>query len=459
MTEKKYLRWYNKVGYGSGDIAGNVVYALLSSFLMIFLTNTVGLSSGIVGTLIAVSKLFDGVTDIFFGAMIDKTKAKMGKARPWMLWGYVGCAVTLCAIFFIPADMSDFAKYAWFFLAYTLLNGVFYTANNIAYSALTSLITKNSAERVQMGSIRFIFAFGTSMLIQTVTVGAVAALGGGAAGWRWMAVIYAVIGLVSNTISVLSVKELPEEELAADASENAPAEEKYTLLDAGKLLLANRYYLIICAAYILMQIYTATLNMGIFYMTFVLGDENLLGIFSWAINIPLMIGLMITPVLVERFHGMYRLNVGGYLIGTVGRALVLVSAYLGSLPLMLVFSGVAAFGMSPLQGDLNALIASCSEYTFLTRGKRVDGTMYSCTSLGVKIGGGLGTAICGWLLEWSGYDRLSAIQPESCLNMLHIMYLWIPMVINLVITLLLTRLNVESENRRLKAGGLAVETK
>ena len=73
MTEKKYLRWYNKVGYGSGDIAGNVVYALLSSFVMIFLTNTVGLSSGIVGTLIAVSKLFDGVTDILFGAMIDKT--------------------------------------------------------------------------------------------------------------------------------------------------------------------------------------------------------------------------------------------------------------------------------------------------------------------------------------------------------------------------------------------------
>ena len=448
MTEKKYLRWYNKVGYGSGDIAGNVVYALLSSFVMIYLTNTVGLSAGIVGTLIAVSKLFDGVTDIFFGAMIDKTKTKMGKARPWMLWGYVGCAVTLAAIFFIPADLSDFAKYAWFFITYTLLNGVFYTANNIAYSALTALITMNSGERVQMGSIRFIFAFGTSMLIQSVTVGAVASLGGGAAGWRRMAVIYAIIGLVTNTISVLSVKELPEDELAEET--DTQPKETYTLLAAGKLLLANRYYLIICVAYILMQIYTATLNMGIYYMTFVLGNENLLGVFSWAINIPLMIGLMITPILVERFHGMYRLNMVGYLIGTVGRVLVLVSAYLHSIPMMLLFSGVAAFGMSPLQGDLNALIASCSEYTFLTKGKRVDGTMYSCTSLGVKIGGGLGTAICGWLLEWSGYDRFSAIQPASCLNMLHIMYLWIPMAINLVITILLTRLNVEEENRQLQ---------
>ena len=90
MEEKKYLTWYNKIGYGSGDIAGNVVYALLSSFVMIYLTDTVGLNSGIVGTLMMISKLFDGVTDIFFGSMIDKTKSRMGKARPWMFWAYFG---------------------------------------------------------------------------------------------------------------------------------------------------------------------------------------------------------------------------------------------------------------------------------------------------------------------------------------------------------------------------------
>ena len=56
--EKTYLTWANKIGYGSGDIAGNVVYALLSAFVMIFLTDTVGMNAGIVGTLIAVSKLF-----------------------------------------------------------------------------------------------------------------------------------------------------------------------------------------------------------------------------------------------------------------------------------------------------------------------------------------------------------------------------------------------------------------
>ena len=138
MEEKKYLKWYNKVGYGSGDLAGNVVYAFLSSFVMLYLTNTVGLNPGIIGTLIMVSKLFDGISDMFFGTMIDKTKSRLGKARPWMLYAYIGCAVTLVANFAIPDTLGTTAQYAWFFVAYTLLNAVFYTANNIAYASLVT---------------------------------------------------------------------------------------------------------------------------------------------------------------------------------------------------------------------------------------------------------------------------------------------------------------------------------
>lgn len=450
--EKTYLKWYNKIGYGSGDIAGNVVYALLSAFVMIFLTDTVGMNAGVVGTLIAMSKLFDGVSDIFFGSLIDKTNSKMGKARPWMLYGYFGCAICLVAIFCIPANASPTAQYAWFFIAYTLLNAGFYTANNIAYSALTALITKNNHERVQMGSIRFMFAFGTSMLIQTITVGLVARFGGGAAAWRTVAIIYAIVGVISNTLSVMSVRELSPEELAEgeDVQQDDGPEEKYTLLDAFKLLVQNKYYLMICASYILMQIYTATLNMGIYYMTYVLKNANLLGVFSWAINIPMIIGLLFTPSLVARFGGMYKLNLMGYTLGTLGRLGVVIAGYMGSVPLMLACTALAAIGMSPLQGDMNALIATCSEYTFLTHGKRVDGTMYSCTSLGTKLGGGIGTALAGWLLAFSGYVGGAAEQTASTMNMLHIMYLWMPMIFNLLITLILTRLNVEKANEELR---------
>ena len=384
MGEKRYLKWYNKLGYGSGDLAGNMVYAFLSSFVMLYLTNTVGLNPGIIGTLIMVSKLFDGVSDIFFGTMIDKTKSKLGKARPWMLYAYIGCAVTLVANFAIPASLGRTAQYAWFFIAYTMLNAVFFTANNIAYASLVTFCTRNSKERVEMGSFRFIFAFLTSLIIQSITVQFVRMAGGGAAAWRTVAIIYAVIGLIVNTISVFSIKELPEEELKAGREQT---EEKYGLIEAAKLLFSNKYYLMICVTYICQQIYSAMLNMGIYYMTYILFNENLYGVFSWAINIPLIIALLITPMLVEKWRGMYKLNLTGYVIGTIGRALVVVAGYLGSVPLMLLFTGIAAFGMGPWQGDMNAVIASCSEYTYLTKHKRVDGTMYSCTSLGVKLGG------------------------------------------------------------------------
>ena len=132
------------------------------------------------------------------------------------------------------------------------------------------------------------------------SVGAVAALGGGAAGWRTMAIIYAVIGLVVNTISVLSVKELSEDELSATESEKTELLEKYGLIDAAKLLISNKYYLMICGVYILQQVYTAMINMGIYYMTYVLKNENLYGVFSWAINIPLIIALVFTPALVAQ---------------------------------------------------------------------------------------------------------------------------------------------------------------
>ena len=243
MEERKYLKWYNKVGYGSGDLAANCIYGLLTSFVMIYLTDTVGLNAGIIGTLIMFSKFADGITDVFFGNLIDKTKSKMGKARPWMLYAQIGNCICLVAVFAIPSSLGKTAQYAYFFIAYTLLNAVFYTANNIAYASLTSLITKNGNERVQMGSIRFMFSLATNIIVQSITVGLVTNFGGGAKGWRTVAFIYAIIAFIVNAISVFSVKELPPEE---NETENAQGnEEKISFLESMKLLLSNKYFLMI----------------------------------------------------------------------------------------------------------------------------------------------------------------------------------------------------------------------
>ena len=217
------------------------------------------------------------------------------------------------------------------------------------------------------------------------------------------------------------------------------------------MLLSNRYYLIILGIFLLTQIFTAMLNMGIFFMKYILGDAKLLGVFAWAINVPLIVGLLVTPVVVDRFKEMYRVNIWGYVIAVVGRLGVLVAAYMGSVPLMLALSALASLGMSPLQGTLNAMIAEISEYTWLRTGKRIDGLMFSCTSLGVKVGGGVGTALAGWLLAASGYVRDAPVQPDSTVQMLYVMYVWLPLIANALILLLLTRLDVERVNTRLRA--------
>lgn len=451
MTEKKYLKWYNKIGYGSGDIGGNVVYAFLTFFVMIYLTDSVGLNSGIIGTLMAVAKIFDGISDVIFGSLIDKTHTKMGKARPWMLWPYFGCGVCLFAIFAIPTSWGKVAQYTFFLIFYVMLNAGFYTANNIAYSALTALVTRNENERVQLGSIRFVFAFTTSTIIQAVTFGLVDHFGNDAAAWKIVALIYVMIGIISNTISVLSLKELPEEENNTKKETSAPAE-KYSLREAVGLLIKNKYYLLILGIYLLTQLYSAFTGVGTFYMTYVLGDANLLGKFATALNIPMIIGLLLVPTVVAKLGGMYRINYSGYLVATVARFLVIVAAYMGSIPMMLAFTAVASLGMCPLQGDLNAVIASASDYTYLTTGKRIDGTMYSCTSLGVKLGGGLGTAVSGWLLAASGYIKGGAVaQPDSVITMLNVMYLWLPAIFCALVTFLLIQLNVEKANQTILA--------
>ena len=455
MVDKRYLNWKNKIGYGAGDIAGNVIYAFLSTFLMFYLTDSIGMNMGIAGALMALSNLLDGLSDLFFGILLDRTRSKLGRARPWMLFGYIGCAVMLAAVFMIPTSWGKAAQYAYFFITYTLLNGVFYTANNISYATLTALITKNTSERMQLGSIRFVLAFATTMILQAVTIDAVTSFGGDATAWKSVAVIYAVIGLITNTASALSVKELPPEELyKTDLKVIQMQEKPYTIPEGAGLLFSNKYYMMVCGILFLTQLCQSSLNMGVYFMKYVLGDEGMLKTFTLCANIPLILGLFIIPWLVKKLRGMYKLHIAGYFLAFLGRLGVLIAAYLGSIPVMLVFTGIASIGTCPLQGGLNALIASCSEHTFLTQKRRIDGTMYSCSSFGIKLGAGLGSAICGWMMAAAGYVENAAAQSASTVNMLHILYLWVPVIANLAIMILLTRLNVEKANEKALASGI-----
>lgn len=447
MDEKKYLRFGNKLAYGSGDFAANFAFTFVSSFIMIFLSDTIGLNTGIIGVLMMVSKLLDGVTDVIFGTMIDKTKSKMGKARVWMFWSTFPLGLTVLLQFAMP-NVGTNLQYAYFFIIYTLMNAIFFTANNIAYSTLTALITANKNERVQLGVFRFIFALIAALVISSVTPSLVTALGGGVTGWRNVALIYAAILIIINTISVLGVKELPDAELNAG---RAPTEivEKTKFIENFKYLLNNRFYLLILGLYILQNAMSAvTYGSGIYYMTYILGNASLLGLFSMASMFPMIIGLAFTPMLVKKW-GMHKTNLISMSLVVLFSIPVIIAGASKSVTLMLVFMVIRGIFLSPLVGTLSALIAETSHHTLLKHGVRIDGTMFSCSSMGVKVGSGIGSAAIGWLLAASGYNGLSQVQPESALSMISFTYLVLPAICFALMTLIIWPLKVEKANQKL----------
>ena len=442
MEERKYLKWYNKVGYGIGDVAANCSYGLVTSFVLIYLTNTVGQNAGIVGTLIMASKMLDGISDIIFGMIIDRTKTKMGKARPWMFGAQFGVSITMIMLFAIP-DMGANMQYVYFFIVYTLMNVIFYTASNIAYSSLTSLTTKNSNERVQLGSIRFIFSLLTNLVVATATVGLVEAFGGGAKGWKTVAIIFSVAALIINTISVFSIKELPEEELLGEKK----IQEKVSLAAGIKVIVKNKYYLMILAIYVLYYgMMGVTQTVGIYYMTYVFEQPSLLGTFTLATLLPMIIVLAVTPALVKK-KGMYKIINLGYDGAILFRGLFMVFAFMANKGLMLVTLLLNGFCTGPLVGSLNALISESSDYTYRTQKQRLDGMMFSCSSFGIKVGGGIGTAAAGWLLAAGGFDGQAAVQAASAVNMIKVSYAVVPFAVVVFMKLLVKALKVEKANK------------
>ena len=390
-----------------------------------------------------VSKIFDGFTDVFFGTMMDRTRTKWGKARPWMFFAQIGVSVSMFLVFSIPS-MSTTMQYVYFFVFYTAYNAVFFTANNIAYTALSALITRNSEERVQLGSIRFMFSLAINLVIMYTATSLVEKFGGGAQGWRMVALLFAVLGFVINAISVFSVKELPEEE--KEVVENQ-SKEKIKFIDSFKMILRNPYFILIVVLYILYNGGNSiTQGAGIYFCTYVFNDPALLGTISMASMVPMIFILGLTPMLVKKFGTMRKVNILGYVVSVVAGVLFVFAAMQKNIPLLMVAACIRTIGVSPLTGTFNALIASVADYSWRKEGKRVEGAMFSCSSIGVKVGGGIGSALTGLMLGLGGFDGAAAVQSAGAVNMIFFMYTIVPLITSVGVIVLLYFLKVEKAN-------------
>ncbi len=445
------LSLIRKIGYGIGDMGSNFCWSFVAAFIMIYCTNTLGVSAAVIGTLMMVSKVLDGFTDVIMGNIIDRTHSKMGKARFWYFVSCLPVAVFTFIIFNVPKNLGDTGKYVFFFVVYTLLGAVFYTMNNIAYSAMTALCTKNPKDRVQMGSFRFLFALVAVLIIQTITGGLVENLGGGQEAWTWISLIYAVICFVLLFVPVFSVKELSAEELSEGEDVDKAETEEIGFVESIKLLFRNKYFILILCIYLVNYITSGlTSGLGIYFATYKLGNAALLGLISMASLIPIIVALPIVAPFTAKY-GIRKMAIWGNILGIAATIPLIIGAASGNLALILVALALKTIGGAPLTGALNALIAETDDYSYLKYGKRITGTIYACSSVGVKVGTGLGTALTGFLLDFSGFDGQALEQTAKAVSVINWSYILAYVIPGFLLLIILFYLKVEKENKELRA--------
>src|SRR5699024_7419069 len=193
MLKQGKLKVSDKVTFGIGDVGANFCWTFIASFLTIYLTDTVGISVGIIGTIVLLAQLFDGLTDLFMGSIIDNTNSKMGKARPWIFWTAPILGLLIFALFNVPSVLNGTGRIVYVSIVYILVSAVFYTANNVAYSSFTSFMTTDPKERVSLGSFRFIFAVFAVLFINSFTIVFVEKFGDGQTGWTRVALLYGIL--------------------------------------------------------------------------------------------------------------------------------------------------------------------------------------------------------------------------------------------------------------------------
>ena len=158
MEMHKKLKFTEKLSYGIADLP-EAANSIIAAFLTIFYTDNIGLAAAAVGTMFFISKLFDGISDILAGILIDKTRTKWGKARPWLLWLSVPTGLSIALIFFIPQDGSKTMQMIYAFVTYNLFTSIMFTITGIARSSLLALMTQDFRERGSMASFGMFFGY------------------------------------------------------------------------------------------------------------------------------------------------------------------------------------------------------------------------------------------------------------------------------------------------------------
>ena len=424
-TEKIGVR--EKLAYGCGDLASNLVMVLTGTYISFFYTDALGLNVGIVGTLILISRFFDGFTDIIIGFIMDKTKSKHGKARAWMLWLAIPFGVCTALLTMVP-NLGNVGKYIYVFISYNVVTTFLYTAINIPYGALNSLMTRDQTQRESINVFRMTMAQIGGLIINACTLPFINAVGGSTNQSSWM-IVSSVYGFIAAALFLLCFAKTKER-----VNVVSDEDRKIGFIKTLKLMMKNDAWLLICAIWVVNILGMAIgMGVGVYYAKYILHNEayfGFLAVIQQGISIVFM--AMMMP-LVKKF-GKRNVALVGTIISLISQLLMIVNP--ASFSWLVVCNIVKGIGAAPLMATLFAMMADSIEYGHWKTGVRIEGTLYSATTFGAKVGGGVGMVVATTVLGMAGYNGALAVQSESALTAISNLYIYAPIIFLVILPIL-----------------------
>ena len=414
------LKRTEKFGYATGDFACCLVWQTLSLYLLYYCTNVVGIDSVAAVSMISISQILDGCTDVLMGFLIDRTRSRFGRVRPYILTMGLPLAVSTALLFSVPAGLSADGKLVWIFIFYNLSTTVFYTALNVPYSSMHCFLTDESTERSRLSILRLVFAFAAQVLVNASVFPLVRLLGNGEllsrAGWTRTVVILGACTFGLTLVTFFTTRERVT---------GGTGEKGVRTSSSLRSIFRNPYLLLLLAS--TFCVYSTGSMVGgssAYYAQFVLRRVDAVSLITNAVTGAQVFSLVfISPILIRHF--------GKRQIFLAGSSL-LVLAYLcgtlrpDSLALVLAVNVVKGLANGATGPMVYAICADAVDYGEWKDGFSSAGLSTAMVQCVGKLGMAVGTAVLGGILSSGGFAATAPEQTTGGQQALISVYTWVP---------------------------------
>lgn len=415
MADSSFKTWRQRVGYGIADLSCNLVWQLISLYLMFFYTDVMGLPAYYVGIMFLVTRLVDGVADVLMGLVIDNTSTRWGRCRPWLLVGALPFGLLCILAFYVP-DFGTTGKLIYAFITYLCLSFL-YTIVNIPFCAMLPFLTADSQERTTLSSVRILLGSLGSTIVAVATLPLVATLGNGnqSQGFFYTAVIFGVIATFFLLVSFKNV----EEKISI-------TEERMTLARAWKGLKSNTPWKVFAFNIFLMWgAFFFQTGALVYFFNYYVGSTDLTAIIAGISTFVPLLGTLTVPFLASKMKKRH-VYLFGSVINLTGMGIMVVA---GTHHLVLIAGAVIlSLGAGQRLAIYFSMQADPVDYGVWKTGINTAGILTSINGFLGKVAMAGAGAVTGILLSSGGYVA-NAVQTPEALFAIKACYLYIPAVL------------------------------